>query len=778
MGTTQCRTTHRSFDQYGDVSHAVIGDPTDPGTQLTFSSERDAFGNVVQTTAFDAFGHVRTACVSYEPEGIFPYAVKNPLGHTMLTAYDTGLGVLTGAVDPNGLTTRRRYDGFGRFTEEDRPDGSWTSTGLSRAKDGGPQGTWWDLKVSTQEGGGPSSVRELDSLGRPVHAWAHVAATKSCGASTCAPALEIEQVTTYDHLGRVVRVTQPWMIGDALSGKYADAYAYDDAGRVTQHTEPWGRVTTYAYGHDVVSATDWLGTTKKQSDALGRVVTVTDKSGGTTHTEYGPFGLPWEVSRFAFETTATSRDAYGRVLVEDDPDSGTTTTTYDGFGEVLAIDDAAERHYDFTYDALGRLVEREDHVAGETSTTRWQYDTAAHGVGKIAKVTSPAGHVDTYTYTPLSQPATHTLMLGDTGETFESGQSYDALGRVSLVLYPPPVSIGELVVRREYDAFGNLVAVRDDTTQAAYWQLGQLDGAGRATAETLGNGVTVGHDYAPESGLVQHIRAQRAPSKTPGALLQNLGYSYDLALRMTARTDDLQPGVIGGRTESFAYDAIDRLTCASFDALAFGKGPAPCAAPIDYEPNGNIKSKDGLAYAYDLDHPHAVSDGGRGRVRERRRRQPDGAPGRDDRVHALRSAGALCVPGRQPHGLRLRRRPAPDPEDARLRARHAAGGDGLPRRALRARARGGRRSASVLRRGGERDAGDHAGGGRRGSGGVSADGCAGVGRHDHRRRGHADREAELRRVRGAEEPRVGGAAARGRVRAGRAADGVCGARRR
>jgi RHS repeat-associated protein len=270
------------------------------------------------------------------------------------------------------------------------------------------------------------------------------------------------------------------------------------------------------------------------------------------------------------------------------------------------IDDAAERHYGFTYDALGRLVEREDHVAGETSTTQWQYDTAAHGIGKIAKVTSPAGHVDVYTYTSLSQPATHTLTLGDTGDTFESGQSYDALGRVSLVFYPPPVSTDEMIVRREYDAFGNLVTVRDDTTQATYWQLGQLDGAGRATVETLGNGVRVDRGYVPDSGLVQRIHAERGSTETRRTVLQDLVYSYDLGLRMTTRSDDLQAGAIGARTERFDYDAIDRLTCASIDPPFLGKVPVPCAAPIDYESNGNIKRKDGLAYAYDPAHPHAV----------------------------------------------------------------------------------------------------------------------------------------------------------------------------
>ena len=51
----------------------------------------------------DQFGHDRWVCVTYEPTGIFPFAAANTLGHTVYTAYDPGLGVMTAARDPNGL---------------------------------------------------------------------------------------------------------------------------------------------------------------------------------------------------------------------------------------------------------------------------------------------------------------------------------------------------------------------------------------------------------------------------------------------------------------------------------------------------------------------------------------------------------------------------------------------------------------------------------------------------------------------------------------------------
>ncbi len=256
---------------------------------------------------------------------------------------------------------------------------------------------------------------------------------------------------------------------------------------------------------------------------------------------YGPFSMPPAVTRLGSETTYTTPDAYGRHLRGDDPDRGTTATTFDGFGEVLTVDDALTRHYAFTYDAIGRRVQRDDTVNGVTLPTRWAYDTAPHGVGSLATVTSPDGHVDAYTYDALSQPQTHTLTLGDTGESFSSTLYYDTLGRVSHITYPSAPGVDPLEVRREYDAFGNLVAVHDDATATTFWQVERLDGAGRATREGFGNFVAAQHAYAPSTGLVQHVGASWTafPRRTP---LQASPTTTTPGCGWTPRTDDLQAG--------------------------------------------------------------------------------------------------------------------------------------------------------------------------------------------------------------------------------------------
>ncbi len=195
---TQCRTTSRVFDAFGDVQVSSVGDPADPGTQLSVEYDRDALGLVTRTIAADAFGHARQACVTYEPEGVFPWAVRNGLQQTAYVGFDAGLGVKTTLVDPNGLRTQWAVDGFGRVAEEVRPDTTWTWSLLDRVKGGGPSGTWWNLQVTTVEQAGAFTTTTLDGQGRAVKTMTTTAATPSCGATLCASGLTMEQDRQYD----------------------------------------------------------------------------------------------------------------------------------------------------------------------------------------------------------------------------------------------------------------------------------------------------------------------------------------------------------------------------------------------------------------------------------------------------------------------------------------------------------------------------------------------------------------------------------------------------
>src|SRR5699024_4690300 len=76
----------------------------------------------------------------------------------------------------------------------------------------------------------------------------------------------------------------------------------------------------------------------------------------------------------------------------NDPDLGQQSWTYDAAGEVLSHTDGRGKTVTMSYDALGRPASRSMPGArGGTDTTSWTYDTATHGLGRLAKVSESKG---------------------------------------------------------------------------------------------------------------------------------------------------------------------------------------------------------------------------------------------------------------------------------------------------------------------------------------------------------------------------------------------------
>jgi YD repeat-containing protein len=135
------------------------------------------------------------------------------------------------------------------------------------------------------------------------------------------------------------------------------------------------------------------------------------------------------------------------------------------------------------------------------------------------------------------------------------------------------------------------LAVKDAATDAPYWELLSTDGAGRIETERFGGGsTTTTRSYFDEKDRVKNIL-----TKAGATTVQSLSYEYDDRLNLTHRTDARQ-----GKTESFGYDLLDRVTGSSFSPLAHGNA-------YIYSQNGNLLTKPGVGnYVYDPAHPHAV----------------------------------------------------------------------------------------------------------------------------------------------------------------------------
>jgi YD repeat-containing protein len=284
----QCRHTQRSYDEQGDVALEKHEDPDHLDTRVSIAIVRDAFGNVTSATGDDTLGHHRSACVSYDGDGLFPFAVGNPAGHISHLAFDPVLGVQTGARDPNNLTTTWEHDAFGRTTREIRPDQSTTEYSLTRGNDGGPAGAaWWALHARTHVSFGADQTTIFDGAGRPVKVLARGAQVKSCTDVDCTDDPVYQQDIQYDLFGRVASRSRPFRAGAPPGPHPSTTYQYDMLGRLVSETAPWGAVTSYAYLENTVLATMPGSSSFIENDPWGRPVQITDALNGRLHTPTG-----------------------------------------------------------------------------------------------------------------------------------------------------------------------------------------------------------------------------------------------------------------------------------------------------------------------------------------------------------------------------------------------------------------------------------------------------------------------------------------------------------
>ncbi|MDZ4241569.1 MAG: toxin TcdB middle/N-terminal domain-containing protein [Candidatus Omnitrophota bacterium] len=116
--------------------------------------------------------------------------------------------------------------------------------------------------------------------------------------------------------------------------------------------------------------------------------------------------------------------------------------------------------------------------------------------------------------------------------------------------------------------------------------------AGQITRVEYGNGVVTDYTYDPEN-----LRLTRLKTTDPqSAIIQDLQYTYDGVGNIMEITDAVHTA-----SQTFAYDALNRLTAATGDGYG--------SKNYQYDEIGNIIQKDGLTYTYGQNGagPHAVT---------------------------------------------------------------------------------------------------------------------------------------------------------------------------
>jgi RHS repeat-associated protein len=599
----QCRPTRTSIE------------PGDDAWQVTNDLAYDAHGNLTSETVTGAGLAARRVTIGWGALGRFPERVVDPLGHATRLGWDVATGRLMSFTDPNGSATRWEYDAFGRLARETQPDGTASTWRREPCKGACDDRIRYALRQEDHSSSG--TVHVTSDLHVDQHDRGYrLRRQESLGGYS---------VTGVDFgpQGLVVRGLLPHWEGDSLPPQWN--FAHDELGRPTGAELVAGGATVAQSG-----SIQYEGLTIVRSDPLGRrtaltrsawgpIARIVDPADGETRYEFDAFGALQRVrDTLGNEVTSVAYNARGMKIAISDMDRGSWQWTRNALGETTALTDAKGAVSRMSYDKLGRITKR---IAPDgTSYWTWGKTADLNDIGRLVAVSGP-GYSEAFAYDAHGRPASHTIS-SDT--SYEFRFSYNALGLLDVMTFPAAGPGAPLKVRHEYGAGRVTRTANADAPSEAWWTLNAQDAAGHALDETFGANLRVVSGFSPITGELEYRRS----TGEGGSTVQDLDWEWDAAGNLERRRDLAQ-----GLTESFRYDALDRLIESrrngavnlevSYDAIGnilrrsdLCTGTAACftysgtrrhaavaagGRKFVYDANGNMTKRGGAAIAWTSD---------------------------------------------------------------------------------------------------------------------------------------------------------------------------------
>lgn len=532
--------THVRYDETGLQTYGGAQGWSDPGTSVrglatTVSRWVDTTNSWIEThAAYDQFGNVVSATdarglvsqVGYSASYSYAYptsttsAVPDPSGQrgsssslTTSTAYDALTGLVTSQTDANGQTTSYQYnDPLDRLKRVDRPDGGWTTYDYGTSTNAGQTSDYVRTVTALDGARSIESYQFFDMLGRPSRTFLNVGGSQPFTTTD----------TQYDALGRVWRVSNPYLTVDSNSainptGRWTTS-GYDALGRVTSVTTPDAAVVTTSYSGNSVTVTDQAGKVRSSvSDALGRLTSVTEAPGVTN---------------------------YGFV----------TNYSYDVLGNLRKVDQDGQQRF-FMYDSLSRLIRAKnpEQAAGSiasnltdpvTNNSQWSMAYGYDNDGNLTARVDARNITTIYAYDNLNRNTTvdysNTTVNPDIDRHYDNpAQGKYGLGRYYYDFYNKDDGTIDHQATDAYDVMGRPLARRQVFYTNSQWYNYPVTRvynlAGNVTQQTYPSGHTVTYNY-DQAGRLADYNGQAAFSGNLGdgwGRTYAAGVSYDEASRMT-----------------------------------------------------------------------------------------------------------------------------------------------------------------------------------------------------------------------------------------------------
>ncbi len=568
---TQNYTTQFTYTSNGLIASKAdfYGLPKSLITTYTYTT----YGNPATVTLSTSGLNSRTTSFVYDSKErvvLTKQQTGSGLSQEESYTYDYKWGKRLTQTSTDCLTTIFEYDLFGKMKRTTLPAGYSVTTNYN-----------WDIQgentyyiLTDFPGGNPDSKIWFDKLGREIK-------KQQAGFNN----QWLTQLITYSSKGNIDTKTNLYYSG--FESPVVTTNTYDVYNRLQASANQIGTIdytyTKLSNGRIQLVISAGGQSTTKITDASGKIITAID-NGGQLDFIYDSRGNQTEAKHGNTILLINNYDDYGRQTSLTDKNAGTVSYQYDAFGQLKSQTDQSGNTSTMTYDDFGRIVSRED-LEGITTYEYYKDINTGCSNNNLSRITDFNGVVKDYIYNGLKRLITETVTIDGTTNTTQ--YDYDIYGHRNKVTYPSGVVIDNL-----YDNSGNLTVVSggDGTSSSTLFSGISMNGFGQYNSYTLGNNLTSQNTYT-------YGYATRY--STPG--IQDLNFNFDyLKGSLLSRQDGIK-----NITETFQYDALNRLTQSSVNSLV--------QLNLNYDGNssfskGNITSKtDAGEYIYKNDKIHAVA---------------------------------------------------------------------------------------------------------------------------------------------------------------------------
>jgi len=429
--------------------------------------------------------------------------------------------------------------------------------------------------------------------------------------------------TTYDALGRVATVSNPYRTGvDPTTTTGTTTYAYDALGRKITETYADNSVLQTAYCGNYTVVTDPTGKWRRSRvDGLGRLVEVDEPNApgatlssvcpGTndpiqvTSYTFDALGNMTMVSQYGSHNRTFTYDSFSRMLTSNNPEVGTNTYTYNADNTVNTKKDARAVTITYSYDQLYRELTR-TYSNGDPSLS-FTYDqsaclslSACQNIGHRTSMTDGAGseswayEVDKPNLRSIHQEQ-RTTNSSPSNITKTTTYYLNLAGNVTQLVYPTGRT-----VNYTYDSADRPSTAADSANGITYATDWKTPGSG-----CLANAVC----YTPQGSIYNMSAGQTSsyngfnisetfnnrlqPNEIKAGSAIDITYNFvdPVTLKNAGHVYGITNNLNSSRSQSFTYDQLNRISTAKTTSTT---GTYCWGYQFTYDAWANLNSQAGL----------------------------------------------------------------------------------------------------------------------------------------------------------------------------------------